>query len=209
MNFIKIFLMHLWVNEDGFLGLGANPMTNQMKTAAATAGTTAAGYGVQAGAEGAQLNPFFTQEMKAQHSMTPGQENEMLTAANAGAGGAFGGAEGEMNRNAATTGNATTLTKSLDEMAREKAKVAADASEGIAAQDVAGVKALNQEGAAGMQGLYGANVGAQLKAMGQQGEDISEAGTLEGKGILQNIASISAGLGQGAGGAAALMKAMQ
>jgi hypothetical protein len=35
-----------------------------------------------------------------------------------------------------------------------------------------GAKKLNQEGAAGMQGLYGTNVGAQLKAMGQANEDI-------------------------------------
>lgn len=129
-------------------------------------------FGSSAQNESAQLSPFFAQEMRAQHSLTPGQSNEMLTAAESGAGGAFGGAEGQINRDAARTGNATTVTKSLDEMARERAKSSAGASEGIAAQDVMGAKQLNQQGAAGMQGLYGTNVGAQLGAMKQSGEDL-------------------------------------
>jgi hypothetical protein len=52
-------------------------------------------------------------------------------------------------------------------------KTAAGASEGIAAQDVMGAKQLNQQGAQGMQGLYGTNVGAQLKAMGLADQDIN------------------------------------
>ena len=188
----------------GFLGIGANPMLGQMQNAAKTAGTVGAGYGANATMEGSQLDPFASQEMRAQHSMTPGQENEMLTAASAGAGGAFGGAEGQLNRDAARTGNATTQTKSLDEMARERAKVAAGTSEGIAAQDVAGAQQLRQEGAKTMEGLYGTNVGAQLGAMKQQGTDISDAGTLEGKGILQNLTGMAAQLGTAASGAAAV-----
>ena len=77
-------------------------------------------FGSSQQTEGAQLNPFFSQEMKAQHSLSPSATGEMLTAAEAGAGGAFGGAEGEMKANAARTGNATGITKSLDDMAREK-----------------------------------------------------------------------------------------
>ena len=57
-------------------------------------------------------------------------------------------------------------------MARDKSKAAAGASEGIAAQDVMGAKQLNQEGAAGMQGLYGVNTGAQLGAMKQANADV-------------------------------------
>lgn len=177
-----------------FIGLGANPLYGQMKGAANTAGTVGAGYGAQAGMEGAQLNPFFSQEMKAQHSLTPAQMNEMLTANESGAGGAFGGAEGEMERNAATTGNATTLNKSLDEMARERAKSAAGASEGIAAQDVGGVQKLNQEGAAGLQGLYGTNVGAQLGAMKQQGTDIQDASQMN-QGWLKPLTGLLGALG--------------
>jgi hypothetical protein len=142
--------------------------------------------------------------MKAQHSMSPGQTNEMLTAADSGAGGAFGGAEGEMERGASTTGNGSTLSKSLDQLAREKAQSAAKTSEGVAAEDVGGAQKLNQEGAAGMQGLYGTNVGAQLGAMKQQSTDISDAGTLEGQGVLKNLTGMAAQLGSAASGAAAV-----
>jgi hypothetical protein len=154
-------------------------------------------YGSTAAGEGAQLNPFFSQEMRAQHSLTPDQENEMLTAADAGAGGAFGGAEGQINRDAARTGNATTVTKSLDEMARDKAKIAAGTSEGIAAQDVAGAKQLNQEGAAGMQGLYGTNVGAQLGTMKQSAEDLKglETAQTQAPSWLTGLKNITGAVG--------------
>jgi hypothetical protein len=158
----------------GLSSLIQGPDTGLAKNLLNQSQQAAGQYGSQASGEGAQLNPFFSQEMRAQHSLTPGQSNEMLTAAESGAGGAFGGAEGEINRNAARTGNATSVTKSLDEMARDKAKSAAGASEGIAAQDVAGAKQENQEGAAGMRGLYGTNVGAQLNAMGQSTANLKE-----------------------------------
>ena len=170
-----------------FLGLGGGQFSGQAKSAEQQAADAAGGYGSAAAGEGAQLNPFFTQEMKATHGYTPGQENEMLTAAEGGSGAAFGGAEAEAQRNAARTGNATGVTKSLDEMARERAKVAAGSSEGIAAQDVAGAKQENQEGAAGMQGLYGTNVNAQLGAMKQQNADISTENAVKGQNWVQQL----------------------
>jgi hypothetical protein len=159
------------------LGLGS-PYEGQVAQNAKTANTVAGQFGSNATTEGAQLNPFFSQEMRAKHLYDPTQTNEMLTAAEAGAGGAFGGAEGGIKANAARTGNATTLTKTLDEMARNRGKAAAGASEGIAAQDVMGAKQLNQEGAAGLQGLYGTNVSAQLNAMKQSTEDLQAANAM-------------------------------
>ena len=170
-----------------FLGLGGGQFLGQAQAAQQQANQAAGQYGSTAAGEGAQLNPFFSQEMRAQHSMTPGQQNEMMTAAGAGAGGAFGGAEGEMERNAARTGNATTLNKSLDELARDRAKSAAGTSEGIAAQDVAGAQQLRQEGAKGMQGLYGTNVGAQLGAMKQNAEDITLEDQMKGPNWLSQL----------------------
>jgi hypothetical protein len=181
-----------------YLGLGASPTSGAFKTLANADSTAAGQFGGQAGAEGAQLNPFFSQEMRAQHGFTPGQTNELLTSAEGGAGGAFGGAEGVMDANAARTGNATTLTKSLDEMARDKAKVAAGASEGIAAQDVTGAKMLNQEGAAGMQGLYGTNVKGQLDAMGQQNQALKDETAAIGPGFLQKTIGDISELAKGA-----------
>lgn len=181
-----------------FLGLGGGQFLGQAQQAQQAATTAAGGYGSSAAGANAALTPFFTQEMNAQHSLTPGQENEMLTAAGQGAGGAFGGAEGQINRNAARTGNATGVTKSLDEMARDKAKAAAGTSEGVAAQDVAGAQQLKQQGAQGLQGLYGTDVNAQLNAMKQSSEDINLENQVKGQNWVQQLQGM-ANLGQTVG----------
>jgi hypothetical protein len=170
-----------------FLGLGGGQYNQQARSNEAATNALNAQLGSQQEQESAQLNPFFSQEMKATHAYTPGQENEMLTAAEGGSGAAFGGAQAEMERNAARTGNATAVTKSLDEMAREKAKIASGSSEGIAAQDVAGAKQENQEGAAGMQGLYGTNVSGQLGAMKQANEDVSQETATQGQNWVSQL----------------------
>ena len=184
-----------------FPGFFSNPMLGAMKNQANQAGTVAGQFGSQAGTEGAQLNPFLTQEMKAQHGLTPGQQNEMLTASEAGAGGALGGLGAGIQTNASRTGNATGVGKTLDEMARDRSKAAAGASENIAAQDVMGAKQEQQQGAAGMQGLYGTNVGGQLSAMKQQGQDISAAANMTSSPFA-DLANV-AGLGASVGGAVA------
>ena len=175
----------------------SNPMLGAMKNQANQAGTVAGQFGSQAGTEGAQLNPFFTQEMRAQHGLTPGQQNEMLTASEAGAGGALGGLGAGIQNNAARTNNSTGVGKTLDEMARDRSKAAAGASEGIAAQDVMGAKQMNQQGAAGMQGLYGTNVSGQLNAMKQQGSDLSAAANMTSSPFadLANVAQLGASIG--------------
>jgi hypothetical protein len=207
---MKLFMMMLMLMLQGiipcYMGLGANPMAGQMQTNAAQAGQAAGGYGSAAAGEAGALNPFMSEEMKAQHGFTPGQTNEMLTAAEAGSGGATGGLTGMLNANAARTGNATGVGKTLDEMARDRSKAAAGASEGIAAQDVTQAKKENQEGAAGMQGLYGTNVGAQLGAMKQQSTDTMDAASLN-PGWLKGVEGIVSAAGQGAQGAGSMMAA--
>ena len=182
--FQGVFPMFLGLGTPGFIKSGA---ANNL-TAAQNA---TAGYGSQAAGEGAQLNPFFSQEMRATHAFDPNQTNELLTAAEAGSGGTFGGAEGMLKANAARTGNSTGVAKSLDEMARDKAKADAAASEGIAAQDVMGAKQLNQQGAAGLQGLYGTNVGAQLGAMKQSDEALKTQMQAQGPNWLSQLDQIA------------------
>jgi hypothetical protein len=133
--------------------------------------------------------------MRAQHGFTPGQTNEMQTAGEAGAGGAIGGASGQLADQAARTRNASGFAKNLDEMARDRSKAAAGTSEGIAAEDVMGAKKLNQEGAAGLGEMYGTDVNAQLKSMGQQNEDINTAIQAGKSGWLQNMTGVLGALG--------------
>jgi hypothetical protein len=208
---MKLFMMMLMLMLQGiipcYMGLGANPMAGQMQTNAAQAGQVAGGYGSSASQEGGTLNPFFSNEMKATHGFTPEQTNEMLTAAEAGGGGATGATGGMLNANAARTGNATGVGKSLDEMARDRSKAAAGSSEGIAAQDVTQAKKENQEGAAGMQGLYGTNVGAQLGAMKQQSTDTMDAASLN-PGWMKGVEGLVSAAGQGAAGAGSMMTGM-
>ena len=176
----------------------SNPMLGAMKNQANQAGTVAGQFGSQAGTEGAALNPFFTQEMKAQHGLTPGQQNEMLTASEAGAGGALGGLGAGIQNNASRTGNATGVGKTLDEMARDRAKAAASSSEGIAAQDVGLAKQEQQQGAQGLAGLYGQNVQGQLGAMRQQSGDISAASQMTASPFadLGNVLGVGGALGK-------------
>lgn len=199
MNFIYRFWLQRLMHS--FLGLGAGPLAGTAKNLFNSANTAAGTYGSAAGSEGAQLNPFYTQEMKATHEFNPNQMNEMLTAAEAGGGGATGALTGQAALEDARTHNASGFTKSLDELARDKSKTAAGASEGIAAQDVMGAKQLNQAGAQGMQGLYGTNVGAQLKAMGQANEDLNTEMKADQQApswlqSLTNLASGTNALGQ-------------
>ena len=195
-DFIVNVLKHLWKNEDGFLGLGSGTFSGQAGQQYNQANTAAGQYGSAATAAGAQLSPFFNQEMKATHLYDPNQINEMLTAADAGAGGATGAHTGEAGLEAQRTHNASGFTKTLDDVARDKSKALAGASEGIAAQDVMGAKQLNQQGAQGLQGLYGTDVNAQMKAMGQANEDINtEMATQQaGPTWLHGLSQFSQGL---------------
>ncbi len=93
-------------------------------------------------------------------------------------------------------------------MARERAKVAAGASEGIAAQDVAGTKALNQQGAQGMQGLYGTNVSGQLSAMGQTQNAIKGEEEATGPNWLSQLDQIAKFGGDVAGAVTGVGKAV-
>lgn len=159
---------------------------SQDKTQAGEAGTVAGDYGNTAAAEGGQVDALAMRDINAQHSLDPTQMNELLTSAGAGIGGAMGAAQGEANREAARTHNASGFTKSLDEMARDKMKAGAGVGESAAAQDVAGTQALHQAGAGLLASKYGTDVGAQLKAMGQQNTDIQSEVAAGQAGWLQN-----------------------
>lgn len=179
-------LEHKYFEYVGPVAECVRSLVNQATAAGNNAASTAAGLGATAASEGATLNPFLNQEMRATHGFTPGQSNELLTAAEAGSGGSSSALTGQAGLEATRTRNASGFTKSLDEASRNSAKTAAGASEGIAAQDVMGAKQLNQEGAQGMQGLYGTNVSGQLGAMGQQAQDINAATSANQTGWLQN-----------------------
>jgi hypothetical protein len=183
-------LEHEYFDYEGPLALCDRAAQAAAKTAAYTAGGLGAQTGSEATAAEAALNPFFKQEMGAQHLFTPGQTDELLTAAGAGAGGVAGEEAAALNRNAAVTRNQTALTKSLQDVARDRMKSAAGTSEGIAAQDVMGAKQLQQQGAAGETGLFQTDADRQLKAMGLQTNAINTQIEAGKSGWLQNMNAV-------------------
>jgi hypothetical protein len=178
--------------------------TAESKSQMATAGATAGGAANTASQLQGNLIPFYQQEMNTQHEFTPGQEGEMYTAAEAGAGGATGADQEEERLNAGRTGNTAGYSSNLGQIAQGRAKANAAASEGIAAQDVMGAKEMNQAGAAGEQGLYGANTNTMLSSMGLQGQDVQNQLKSDSTGWFQNLTGFMGALGQDAQGAAKL-----
>lgn len=186
----------------GFFGGDTSPLSSMIHRA----GDASDRYGANATTLNAALTPFALGEMNAQHSLNPNDINELLTYGGAGAGAAAGAAQSEATNLAARTGNATTLTKTLDEMARDREKQAAGISEGVAAQDITGAQKLRQEGANLAQGLYGTDVKGQLDAMGigsQGAEKIASQ-----PGVFGQIVGGLSGLAQGAGSMMTGMGAM-
>lgn len=191
-------------NEEGFDYSGPLEMCDRAaqaaaKNAANQAAGVASGDQIAAQAKEVALDPFYRREMGAEHLFTPGQNDELLTAANAGSGAVAGSESAALNRNAAATNNQTALTKSLQDAARDRMKSAAGASENIAAQDVMGAKNLNQAGAAGEAGLFNTDTDAALKAMGIRTNDINTQIEAGKSGWLQNMNATIGALTKGAG----------
>jgi len=197
-------LEHRYFTYEGPLDLADRAAQSADKTNAATAGQLGSTLGAGASTEHSTLSPFYTNEMKAEHSLDPSQTGELLTAAEAGSGGATGALTGQAQLEAARTRNPSGFTKALDEASRDQSKTMAGTSEGVAAEDIMGAQKLRQEGAAGEQGLYGEDLKGQLAAMGQQTADVS-AGVDAGKsGWLQNMDQTISALGSAATGAGAM-----
>src|ERR1035437_5901087 len=132
----------------------------------------AATEGAQAQQDRAQVMPFFTQEMKAEHGFTPGQSQELLTSEMSGLGGAAADTAEKARLQTARTRNASGFTKALDESARDRNKTMAGGAEAVASADVQGALAKNQAGALGLGDLNKTELSAQEKAMGLEDQSI-------------------------------------
>jgi hypothetical protein len=159
----------------------------EAKSAFRDAQGTAAEERSAADAERAQLTPFYRQEMNAQHGFNPTQTNELLDFAGATTGGEGATTEGAAASEAARTRNTSGFSSGLDEAARQRQQQMSKVGQAVGAEDVMGAKQLNQEGAAGMSGLYGTDTKGMLDAMGQQHEDINSQIDASKTGWYQNL----------------------
>lgn len=172
-----------------------------------TDATTAAQAQGQAQGNYSTINPFLTSELNHPQGFTQGQTTSMLSAAEGGAGGATAGVTGQANLNAARSRNGGGFSTALDAAARSRQQASAGASENIAGQNAQLQQTQQQNAASGLQGLYGANSGNALKALGLQDQAIGTEAQAGSTGWLQNATGILSSLGGAAGGGAAAYKA--
>lgn len=147
--------------------------SNAGYNAATTAGNVGAGYGAGAAGVSSQLLPFLTRELNSPQGFTQQQTGSMLGAAEGGAGGATAGLTTEANLESARNRNSGGSAGALDQIARDKDKAFAGASEGIAAKSADLQQEHQQSAATGLEGIDSLDTGAQLKAMGLEAPDLN------------------------------------
>ena len=176
------------------MGLFSNAGVGQAKNAYNQAVGTSTMLGSEAQGIGSNLTPFLTEEML--HPTGYGQQglSAMTAAAEGGAGGATSGLTGQAEQRAAASRNAGGYQAALDAAARSRSKAAAGASENIAAQNANLQQQQQQEGAAGLGGMYRTDTSGMLNAMNQQANDI-KAGVAASQAGPGWMSSLGKGLG--------------
>lgn len=182
----------------------ARAAVNQASNLVGTAGTQAAQDNASAAGTRSTLNPFLTSELLHPQGFSQADTTSMLSAGQAGAGGATAGVTGLANLQTARTRNAGGFGTALDAAARARTQAAAGSSEGIAADNAKLKQTQQQDAASGLQGLYGTDSGNALKALGLQDQAIGTETDAGKSGWLQNSMDVIKALGGGAQGAGAL-----
>jgi hypothetical protein len=177
---------------------------NSASNAATTAANTGAGLGASASGIGANLTPFLTSELEHPQGFSQQDTSAQTAAAMGGAGGADAGIVGQANQEAATSRNAGGFQAALDDAARSRSKAAAGASEGIAANNAQLKQTQQQEGAQGLQKMYGTDTSGMVDAMGQQSQDINAEVNANNSGWLQNTTAVMNAISNGAKGAGSM-----
>lgn len=185
---------------DGPLALADRSAQAQAKNAANTAGANAAEYGTSARGEHAFLQPTLQRDITNPVGFTPTETNNMLVAGEQGAGGATAGITGQAGLNALRTRNSATLSGVLDQAARTKQQQLSQNALGVQNESARLAQAKRAAALSGLQGLYGTDVGAQLKSMGIQNEDINSEIEAGKSGWVQNVTGAIGALGGAAKG---------
>lgn len=189
---------------DGPLDLADRSAQNQAGQATNQAFSTAGKYGANAGQIGGTVVPTLERDLTNAPGMNPTDINAMLVAGEQGAGGAASGVTGQAGLEAARTRNSGATSSVLDQAMRRKGQILSQN-----ALDVQGANAkLKQQqrlqALSGLEGMYGTDVGAQLKAMGIIPSDIEANLKAGDSGWLQNTMGVLdtlSGMGKSATGA--------
>ena len=200
------------LHEDSFEYVGPLMLCDRSAAgAAAGAAKTAKNVGAteqtNANQIGNSVIPGLEREAQNPAGYSPTDLNSMLVANQSGAGGANSAVTGEAGLAGARTRNGGGYTAALDEASRQKGKQESMGNLDIASKN-AGLKNEQQQFAQkSLQGLYGTDTDAMLKAMGLVPQDIQAQAAADKTGWVQDLSGIMSSLGQLGGGAAAMKKA--
>lgn len=177
--------------------------------AAKTASTTASGYGANAGQERGTLIPTLQEDINNPQGFTPSQTNAQLVAGEQGAGGGGAAITGAAGLNAARTRNSGGTSGVLDQAARRTAQTLSGNALNVQNQSAKLAQQKRAAALGGLQGLYGTDVNAQMKAMGIIPEDINAEVNAGKSGWLQNTEGVIDTLTNAGKGAASSFAALQ
>lgn len=156
------------------------------QNAASTASATGTKYGSEAEDIGSTLVPTLKGEATHPVGYDPRDLNAMLVAGEEGAGGATGSLKSEAELSAARTHNTGALSGVLDELARTKTRQLSENALNVQGENARLKEKKRQAGLSGLEGLYGEDVNAGLKAQGLVPEDINAWANAGKTGWLQN-----------------------
>jgi len=175
------------------------------KNAVNQANTTAGNYGTAATDIGSTLVPYEQKQLTNPTGINPTDRNNMLVAGEQGSGGANAGITGQANLTAARTRNTGALSGVLDEAARAKTRQLSENALNVQNENTKVKLGQQDQAAKALGGLYGTDVGAQLKAEGLVPEDINSWINAGKSGWQQNamnwIDTLTQGAKAGAGAA--------
>lgn len=183
---------------------GIKAATGAAQSAAKTAAQTGGQYGAEAQDIGGMLVPQLKADVQNPQGFSPAQQNAMLVQGLEGAGGAASGIVGEEGLRAARSRNVGGSAGVLDEAAREKMRTSAGVGLDVATKNAALQQQQRASALKQLEGMYGTNVGAGLKAQELVPQDIDAWAKANQTGWVQNVdQTISAlgGLGGGVGAA--------
>ena len=188
----------------GPLALADRSAQNQAGQATNQAFSTVGKYGANAGQIGGAVVPTLERDVTNAPGFNPTDLNAMLVGGEQGAGGAASGVTGQAGLEAARTRNSGATSSVLDQAMRRKGQILSQN-----ALDVQGANAKlktqqRSQALSGLEGMYGTDVNAQLKAMGIVPEDINADVNAGKSGWLQDTEGVLgtlSGMGKNAAGA--------
>lgn len=188
----------------GPVALADRSIANQAASNASTAGGVGGTYGSGASGISSTIIPTLNREAAGGGGLTPTQKNQALVASQQGAGGAAGGVAGAAGLAAARTRNSGSLSGVLDAAARAKAQAGSQAGLNVENASTKLAAQQQQQALGGLEGLYGTDVSAQMKAMGLQNQDLDTELNANKQGWLQQGEGVLGTLGGAAKTAAGI-----